>query len=313
VLTAWEADYPQDAGPHVMRGKLASTNLNWAAAAGHYESALKLDPGNTAAMLGLATAQINTGHVETAATRLKTLVALEPDNRPARLALAQCHIKLDELKPARKELEAIIAAEPENVEALLEAGNLELASNNPQQAAIYLRKALKLRPESREVAYAAARTLQTAGDKEEAARLFKFVDEGTKPLIRLKKLTGKLLHEPGDIQTRFEIAAITWKYKSHEEGANWLKSLLKYDPLHPPTHMALLKHYEITGNEKQAAYHRQYVEAAKAAAAKQNARSRTPPTAPLGPVPAGAKQAGPKQAGPKQAGPAQENPTGDRP
>jgi len=285
IITAWEGDYPQDPEPHVMRGRLATTNLNWTAAAQHYEEALKLEPGRADATFGLATAQINNGRVESAEKLLRGLVAAQPDSMRSRLALAQCHIQLDHLEAARKELDIVIAAEPDNVEALLEAGNLELAADNPPAAAKHLRKALKLRPESREIAYAAARTLQSVGDSAEAAKLFKFVDKGTKPLIRLKRLTAKLLNNPSDIQTRFEVAEITWLYKSREEGASWLQSLLKYDPLHPPTHMALLKHYELNGDKAKAAFHRQYVEAAREAAANLQQQQTGPATVPLAPNP----------------------------
>lgn len=255
VLSAWEKDFPEDAEPHVMRGRLSETNLNWAGAADHYRDALRLEPNRKDASFGLAKALINLGQVEKAHEILRALVAQDPDYAGARLALAQCQVKLDRLDQARNELAKVLATQPDNVDALLEAGNIELAEGNYQAAAVYLKKALELKPESREVAYAAARTLQAGGEHEQARKLFKFVDEATKPLIRLKKLMSQLLEQPYNLDVRFQIAAITWKYKSREEGARWLISLLQISPRYQPAHAALARHYELAGDNDKALYH----------------------------------------------------------
>jgi tetratricopeptide (TPR) repeat protein len=257
VLTAWEKDFPEDADPHVMRGHLSETNLNWAGAADHYREALQLESDLQEARFGLARALIHLGQAEKALEILGTVVAEEPENWDARLALAQCQVKLDQLDQARSELKKVLTARPNNVDALLEAGNIELAQSNKQVAAQYLKKALELKPENREVAYAAARTLQAGGEHEAARKLFKFVDEATEPLIRLKKVVGRLLTEPDNVELRYEVAAITWRYKSREEGARWLLSLLQYDPYHRPTHAALAKHYELLDDQEKVRYHRQ--------------------------------------------------------
>lgn len=262
VLAAWEKDFPEDAEPHVMRGRLSETNLNWAGAADHYREALRLDPLRQDAHFGLSKSLVNLGQIEKAREILRSVVKQEPENWEARLVLAQCLVKLDQLSEARTELEKVIAAQPSNADALLEAGNVELAQQNTRLAAKFLKKALELKPENREIAYAAARTLQAAGDHEEARKLFKFVDEATEPLIRLKKLIGQLLAEPDNLNLRFEVALITWRYKSREEGKRWLLSLLNYEPRHPPTHALLAEHYNLIGDRERALHHQRLAEAA---------------------------------------------------
>jgi tetratricopeptide (TPR) repeat protein len=262
VLAAWEKDFPEDAEPLVMRGRLSETNLNWAGAVDHYREALRLDPQRQDAHFGLAKALVNLGQVEKAREILKSVVKQEPENWEARLVLAQCLVKLDQLSEARSELEKVVTAQPSNADALLEAGNVELAQHNTRLAAKYLKKALELKPENREIAYAAARTFQAAGDHEEARKLFKFVDEATEPLIRLKKLIGQLLAEPDNLDLRFEVALITWRYKSREEGERWLLSLLNFEPRHPPTHALLAEHFNLNGDQKRALFHKRLAEAA---------------------------------------------------
>ena len=123
------------------------------------------------------------------------------------------------------------------------------------EALRYLKDAADIKPEDREIIYAYARALQATGDPEAAQKYFAFVDEATKPLIRLKQLTNQLLAEPERTELRYQIAMTTWKYKSRAEGATWFHSLLNVDPDHVPTHLALARHYQLVGDTELAKKH----------------------------------------------------------
>ena len=196
------------------------------------------------------------GELQEAEQQLRQVVQDDPANLTARIALAQSLAKLGRPDDAKQRLRELLRDHPDQSDVLLELGNLELGTGQVPQAFEHLQQAAKLKPESREVIYAYAKALQASGKTAEAAPQFKFVDEATKPLMQLKKLLDRLVQEPNNLDVRFQIAAITWKYKSREEGVKWFLSLLRLAPRHAPTHAALVIHYHAVGDQERAAVHR---------------------------------------------------------
>jgi tetratricopeptide (TPR) repeat protein len=255
VLTAWETDFPHDAEPHVLRGKLAATMLAWAESSQHYSRALELEPRRPDARLGLARALMRIGQAEQAESHLENLVQGTDDNPEAELLYAQSLVKQGKADEAEQALKDLLGRDPGQIEALLELGNLFLAAGRSDEALEYLQEAVDRKPENREIVYAYGKALQAQGQSEEATACFKFVDEATKPLIELKGLMNRLLANPADLELRFQVAYITWKYRSREEGEKWFRSLLKLAPDHEPTHAALAIHYRLSGAQDQAEFH----------------------------------------------------------
>jgi tetratricopeptide (TPR) repeat protein len=281
VLSAWEADYPHDPDPPFMRGQLCETLLDWAGAAQSYRRVLELEPGRIEARFALATSLIKLGQLQEAESHLARVVQEDPENIEAKIVWAQSVGKLGNPDEAKRQLAELLNEHPQRVEVLLELGNLELGTNQPQEALEHLRQAAKRKPESREVAYAYAKALQANGRTAEAAKWFKFVDQATKPLMDLNKLIDQLMREPENLDVRFQIAAITWKYKSRDEGEKWFLSLLRINPQHAPTHAALAIHYAASGDSQRAAQHRQWSDGWEKI--KKVEKIEAKPAPPLGP------------------------------
>lgn len=256
VLDAWTKDFPNDPEPHFQRGHIAETMLSWSDAVKHFRRTVELDPERGDARLGLGAALVKQGKIEEAEEHLRLACERQPDDVKARIAYAQCLSKLDRIDEARSMLAKVLESTPDHVQALLELGMIELAAGANEQSLQHLQRAAKLKPENREIIYAYANALKKNGKSEEAVKHLKFVDEATKPMLRLKNLTNQLLANPQDTDLRFQVALITWRYKSREEGEHWLRSLLKIDPRHQPTHAALAEHYALVGDDGRAAHHR---------------------------------------------------------
>ena len=56
--------------------------------------------------------------------------------------------------------------------------------------------------------------------------------------------------------TRFEAGSILLRVGEEEEGLRWLRSALRVDPTHRPTHRALADYYQRKGDKEQAEKHR---------------------------------------------------------
>ena len=133
---------------------------------------------------------------------------------------------------------------------------MHLELNELNLAVKYLRQVIELQPENTELRYSFAQALRSLGKEEEAQQHFKLVDEGTRALLQLSRLTSQVVEDPSNIDLRFKLASITWKWKSRTDGEAWLRSVLEYDPKHAGAHELLANHYESIGQKDEAALHK---------------------------------------------------------
>ncbi|MCH8827939.1 MAG: tetratricopeptide repeat protein [Planctomycetes bacterium] len=259
VLDAWEKDFPRDARPHVLRGRVLRVVRNWKDAENQYALALKLDPKLLQARFQMAHCQMQQLQYEKAESELRQCLKEDANHIGVIVALTICLRKQKKIDAARKLFQTHKNAIGNHAEALREFGRLELAEERPQAALKYLRRAVKLNPADRESHYVLAQALLAVGQNEAYQKEIAFVSEATKPMSRLGKIVPKLVQEPQNLKLRFEIAEITWKYKSRDEGAKWFRSLLQFDADHLPTHRALLRHYELADDKKKARQHRRHI------------------------------------------------------
>ena len=82
------------------------------------------------------------------------------------------------------------------------------------------------------------------------------MDEGTRALLQLSRLTSQVVEDPSNVELRFKVASITWQWKSRSDGEAWLRSVLEYDPKHADAHKLLAEHYASVGRNKEAEFHR---------------------------------------------------------
>ena len=256
VLDGWASDYPRDPQPHFLRGQLGEVLQSWADAENAYREALRLGPDRPETRFRLAVSLMKLGKFKEAEGLVRQVLKSEPSHLEARMSLAQCLIKLDQENEARQILDRELRADPKNFDALREMGNLELSVGRHEEALKFLRPAAARFPENAVVRYALARALRKTGETAEADEHYKFVDLATKALLKVNRLTERLIAEPQNVELRYDVAMITWRYNSRDEGAKWLRSVLEFDPHHKPTHTALAKHFEMNGDAQRAVHHR---------------------------------------------------------
>ena len=256
VLQAWENDFPEDPQPHILRGRALGVIRNWSEAEREYKHALELDPENSEALFELAHSLMKQLRFKEAQPILKKCLQNTPSHVKAAVASAVCLRKQNQNNQARAFLLQHWGLIKNNLEALREMGHIELAAEHPKEAVKHLRYAVKMNPVDRETRYLLSQAFRAAGMTAEAQKERAFVNLATKPVLRLGQLVPKLIDDPGNIALRFEIAEITWKYKSRTEGAQWLHSLLHFEPNHIPTHKLLAQHYQQTGHPQKSEFHR---------------------------------------------------------
>lgn len=259
MLKVWEQDFPLDPDPHYLRGQMFVGMSNWESAEASYRQALKLAPDRADILMGLADSLKHQFKLDEAIPNYRAVLQREPDNQACLVGLSQSLVTHGDVPEARQLLEESLQRHPENLDLQQALGEVLLAGGDAAAAVRPLQKVQAARPENADLAYSLARAYQTSGQVEPANPLFAFVEASRGPLASLKQLVDHMVQHPIDVETRYQIAAITAKYKSRTEAIRWYLNLLIIDPQHIPTHRALADLYRLAGNQSRADYHEHLV------------------------------------------------------
>ena len=180
----------------------------------------------------------------------------EPEVPEILTSLAHSVLQQGRTDEAGEILAAAIKRHPSDPGLMAETGRLHLEVGELDKAVKYLSAVVELQPENTVLRYALAQALRSLGREDEAQKHFKLVDEGTRALLQLSRLTGQVVEDPSNVELRFKVASITWQWKSRSDGEAWLRSVLEYDPKHPGTHKLLAEHYDSVGRKEEAEIHR---------------------------------------------------------
>jgi tetratricopeptide (TPR) repeat protein len=257
MLQVWERDYPVDPDPPYLRGQMFVGMSNWEAAEESYRQALKLAPDRADILMGLADVLKHRFKLDEAIPTYRAVLQLEPENQACLVGLSQSLVTHGDVSEARQLLEDSVGRHPDNLDLQQALGEVLLAGGEAAAAVGPLLKVCTARPENADLAYSLARAYQASGQAAAAKPLFKLVEESRAPLASLKPLVDHMVQHPTDIETRYQIASITAKYKSRTEAIRWYLNLLRFDPQHIPTHRALAELYRLAGNQTRADYHQQ--------------------------------------------------------
>lgn len=257
VIAGWKADFPDDPEPYFQEARIAGVALRWRDAESAYREALKLAPERKDVREGLIEALLKQLKFAEADAELKHLLQRDPGNTAAEVNRADCLIRLGSLDEARTLLQSILKHDASQYQALVMLGQLEMAAGRSTEAVKSLDQAVAIHSEDAETRYLFAKALRAAGRDDDAAPHFQFRESAKEPLLRLNQATVELVAAPRNLALRYEVGELTWRWKSHEEGAVWLLSLLELDPSHRPTHALLARHYELLGNNEKASRHRE--------------------------------------------------------
>lgn len=256
VIEAWKRDFPEDPEVWYVEGRILIVLQRWPDAERTLTQALERDPNHLPAMKQLSVALIKQFKFAEAEKILRRADVLNPESAETQASLAHCLIQQGQTDDAEAMLAESLIRHPADVSLLAEDGRLQLALGHPDKAVGFLEKVVEQQPENTELRYSLAQALRSAGKEEEAQRHFRIVDEGTKALLQLSRLTAQVVEDPSNTDLRYQVAAITWKWKSRTDGEAWLRSILEYDPKHKDANAMLAEHYQILGRSELAEEHR---------------------------------------------------------
>jgi tetratricopeptide (TPR) repeat protein len=263
LLDAWTADYPDSAEPYFRRGNVCYGQMDWQGAVSAYQKCLQLDPARTKTRLLLAQCFLNMNDPALAEPQFRLVLRELPDNLAAGLSLGVCLMNLSRIDEARAAFQHVVELAPRGFEARQRLGELELHDQRPEVALEWIRPISESWPDDPAIATLMAQALQQTGHAAEAPKYWDVVRRSDQAISRLEKLTTDVRDRPADLALRCEIGILYLRYRSREDGATWLNSVLQYDPRHERAHRALSEYYDKAGEFELARQHLQAADEAK--------------------------------------------------
>ncbi len=256
LLTAWEADFPDDPRPYELRGIWFQDAGRWKEAAATYEKALKRAPDLTRIRRGMAVCLRELHEYDKAETQFLQCLRETPDDSVLLVAWGELLLASGKIPEARSVLQQVLNSSSENTDARIAMGRVLLMDGDAKAAIELLEPLYDENPIDSEIQYSLASALQASGASEQAGELFRKVTAAEEQLRHRQELIDSLDHDPNQPEVRYEIAMISMNHVAPEEGLRWLLSVIDLNPRHTASHVALADYYHRIGNLEPEEKHR---------------------------------------------------------
>lgn len=256
LLDAWQQDYPDDADPHFLRGRVWYSQQNWEPAAEAYRKGLEIAPQRAEARLRLAVCLLKMKRPADAEWHFRHFLRSDPSRVEGLVGLAQGLVDTSRPEEARGFLSQALKLDPDDGSARLLLGRLELSAGRPRQTIECVQPLIEAWPDDMAACYLLAQAWQALGDDRAADDYFDRVAAGHRALDRIRELTEAVSRNSQNVSLRHELGVLLLRFRSREEGVNWLRSALLIDPDHRPTHAILADYYAKRGDREAAEHHR---------------------------------------------------------
>jgi|Deesub1362A_J573_1020465.scaffolds.fasta_scaffold05938_2 PhoH-like ATPase len=180
-----------------------------------YFKALKENPNNVDAILGLANFYFQTERYEQAIEMYERAKKLRPNDTNISLKIAESYFRLGTPEIALKELKEILRNDPNNLPALVTIGNYYFDRKQYSKAITYYQKALDIQPGNNNVRTDMAIALFNLGRVDDA----------------LNQLEIAIKNDPKHALAHFNRAIILWQGKGNlKEAKKEFENYLKLEP-----------------------------------------------------------------------------------
>jgi tetratricopeptide (TPR) repeat protein len=226
-----------------------------------YHRAVELDATYDEARLRLAETLQRLGRVREATAHYELVRHRQPGNPAALLGLARCRFDGHDLDQAAQLLDVLLAAQPDDIAALVECGRLALSRGQPAEAEEKLSHAATLAPWHREAYRLLQQCFQTLGKTSQVQSCQNHRRDLEMSDSQVGRLSLRYRNSPRDPAVRFALALWCEQNGRDQEARRWLFATLLVDPHHGPAHAALADYFQRVGQPRRSAEHRRQGEA----------------------------------------------------
>jgi len=191
---------PESVGALVAAGKVASQQLNWAAAVEAFSRATQIAPKRPDILYGLASAQLYASQLGAARHNAEELHALEPDDLRSTYLLALAVFGLKDWDSAKSYAEQVLAAHPDDREMNLILADIAFNNeHNFQTARKHVDICLKQNPKDPGALYYLGMIQKLGGDVGGALRSLSLSVSGNPSNGEAQGALGSLCLQTGDL------------------------------------------------------------------------------------------------------------------
>jgi tetratricopeptide (TPR) repeat protein len=251
---AWVEAEPWSGRGWQLLGEIKETSRDMPGAQDAFRKAVERNPALVRAQVGYADALFRQLRSDEAIIHYQRALKLNPSDRDARLGLTRAFVQLDRLNDAGPAIAGLVADYPQDAEILGLAGRVALQDSRTAEAESLLTRSLaKVR--NLVVLQDLQATLARRGKVTEARAIDEQIAALRKDFDRLDRLTEMAQSSlaPGP---RVEMGQILIRNGLYREGAAWLYDALRCAPGYRPAHVALADYHASRGETEQAAHHK---------------------------------------------------------
>ncbi|MGC8641537.1 MAG: tetratricopeptide repeat protein [Isosphaeraceae bacterium] len=248
---------PDDPQPYLWRNEIETRSAGEASTIiQNYRAALDRDPTLKKARLGLAEELANGGKSEESEREYKEYLKQNPGDAVALVGLGRNVLRRGEIEAATQYFQDALQANPRQLDANRELAQIELRQRRYEKACQRLRMLTEIEPSDREIRYAYAQALRLTGNEAEAKVQNDLAAKLRETQDLVLTLRSKVLANPRDLVSRYQVAVWMFEHGHSEEGLKWAKDILRIDARHAPTHRLMADYYASKGESGLANYHR---------------------------------------------------------
>jgi tetratricopeptide (TPR) repeat protein len=248
---------PTDPQPYMWSNEIGSrSGASASIMIRNYRAALERDPALDKARLGLAEQLSKDRQFDEADQEYRAYLRRNPKDAPALVGLGRNAFQNGDIDEAIRQFEAAVAVDPRQADALKELAQLDLRFGRFAEARRRLELLTQVEPFDHEIRYSYAQALRLVGDQAKARAEAERAAQLRKEHEHIVQLRFKILKDPADLASRFEVARWMLDHGHANEGLKWAKEILRADPRHAATHQALADYYAKQGDPGLANYHR---------------------------------------------------------
>lgn len=270
-LATLQADFPDLAVTHVLRGAIDMMGKDSAAAERAFARALEIDPASYDALNGLVATQMASGNVEAAQARIDAAVAKAPADAMTLLIAARAQLAARNFPAAEASLRKAIEADPQRLEGYTMLGRLYASQRRLDEAVREFEEIAKRQPNSVS-AHTAVATLQLALNRRaEAKARYQLVldldanaavaannlawmqaEDGDNLDVALKLAQTAVARLPASAEVSDTLGYVYLKKGLYPLAIGAFQASLKLDPRNPIYHYHLGLSYARSGDTPQA-------------------------------------------------------------
>jgi tetratricopeptide (TPR) repeat protein len=259
ILQRWLAVRSNSVRAHVLLANLYGAMADPEHMQAELREVLRLDPGLIHERLWLAQSLREGNRVEEALAECEVCRRQAPRDADVMLGTGLCHFQLGHPKEAQPELEAAVAKglNPQHrLQALVALGQIAMDDSQFEQAARYYERAVETVPADSAAEYGLGTALSKLEKRDMAEphlRRWRVLETQTARLAEINRL---LAISADDVPMRLEAAGILQSQGYKSEAAQWMMSVLRYNPRQREAHELLAQYFEEQGKSDLAGQHR---------------------------------------------------------